>query len=267
MAFKITKLTSLFSVTEDTVELNGEKVPRTSFATADQDENAYFGVKEGITRKELTVEIANECLQPLPDEEIYPKIPTTGVTVASDDCSRRYIKRTAWHNYPDFKDVDSTFLSRLMLQEAQTMELLSQRPHPNIEGYYGCRVKRNRIVGLVLENYSLEYDLAYAKGRPDLFKGLIDKTRIMSGIRAAVAHLHSMGLAHNDINPANIMLGEKEPKLIDFGSCQPIGKRLMSCGTPGWCKAQFFTSQIEHDEYGLELSEEWLENLVTIENS
>lgn len=264
MGIEITKLADLCSICEDTVESNGEQVPRTAFAAVDAEENAFFGVKLGIHIKQLTVEIARDCLQPLPDEEIYPDFPTTGLTAAPDDCSGRYVKRTAWPSYLDFKG--TTFIPRLMLQEAQTMELLAQQPHPNIVGYYGCRVKRGRIAGLVLETFSFSYDIAFAAQRSDLFKGLVDKDRIMSGLRSAVSHLHSMGLAHNDINPANIMLKEQgEPVLIDFGSCQPVGQRLMSCGTAGWRQEEFYTSEIAHDDYSLGILEQWLENLIARE--
>ncbi|KAL6803502.1 kinase-like domain-containing protein [Trichoderma sp. SZMC 28012] len=256
----ITTPTDLCSRCEWIVEANGEDIPWTSFAIVDSDDNAYYGVKERMRVNELTVDIVKDNLQPVPDEEIYPGFPMTGLTAAPDDYSGRYVKRTAWADYEEVKG--TTFLARLMLQEAHTMEFLSQRPHPNIVNYYGCQIKRDRITGLVLETFSLEHDLGFAAQRPELFKGLVDKNRIMSGLRAAVDHLHAIGLAHNDINPANIMLGEEgEPKLIDFGSCQPIGHHLMSCGTPGWYKDMFHLSDAAHDDYSLELLGPWLEKM------
>ncbi|KAL7935800.1 kinase-like domain-containing protein [Trichoderma chlorosporum] len=262
MGVEITKLTDLCCICEWTIESNGEQVPQTSFAIVDSEENAYHGHIEGMRSKQLTVEIARESLLPIPDEEIYPIFPPTGLTVAPDDCSGRHVKRTAWATYPDLKG--TALLPKLMLQEAETMEFLAQHPHPNIVGYHGCRVKRGRIAGLVLETFPLNHDLAMATQRPESFRGLLDKDRIMTGLRAAVDHLHSMGLAHNDINPANIMLGEGgEAKLIDPGSCQPVGGRLMSCGTFGWCKEMFYTSETAHDEYGLELLGPWLEKLIS----
>ncbi|KKP03944.1 hypothetical protein THAR02_03926 [Trichoderma harzianum] len=196
------------------VESNGEEIPCTSFAIVDSDDNAYYGVKERMRVNELTVEIVEDNLQPVPDEEIYPVFPMTGLTAAPDDYTGLYAKRTAWADYED--------------------------------------VKRDRITGLVLETFPFKHDVGFAAQRPELFKGLVDKNRIMSGLRAAVDHLHSIGLAHNDINPANIMLGEEgEPKLIDFGSCQPVGHHLMSCGTPGWYKDAFYLSNTAHNDYGL----------------
>ncbi|KAF3071537.1 hypothetical protein CFAM422_006137 [Trichoderma lentiforme] len=255
---EITTPTSLCSRCERIVESNGEDIAWTSFAIADSDVNAYYGIKDRMRVNELTVEIVKDNLRPLPDEEIYPVFPATGLTAAPDDYSGRYVKCTAWVDYEDVKG--TPFLSRLMLQEAHTMEFLAKRPHPNIVRYYGCQIKRDRITGLVLETFPLKHDLGFATQRPELFKGLVDKNRIMSGLRAAVDHLHSIGLAHNDINTANIMLDEEgEPKLIDFGSCQPIGHRLMSCGTPGWYKDIFHLSDTAHDDYGLGLLGPWLE--------
>ena len=65
--------------------------------------------------------------------------------------------------------------------------------------------------------------------------------RWAEGLRVAQAYLHSLGLAHNDINPYNIMVREDgTPVLIDFGSCQPFGGRLQSLGSPGWYEEMFF---------------------------
>jgi len=66
------------------------------------------------------------------------------------------------------------------------------------------------------------------------------------------------GLAHNDINPYNIMVKDYNPILIDFGSCQPFGGRLQSLGSPGWYEI-FFTSQAKHDTYSLKKLRGWLE--------
>lgn len=177
---EITTPTDLCSRCERIVEANGEDIPWPSFAIVDSDGNAYHGVKERMRVNELTVEIVKDNLQPVPDEEIYPIFPVTGLTAAPYDYSGRYVKRTAWADYEDVKG--TTFLARLMLQEARTMEFLAQRPHPNIVSYYGCQIKRDRITGLVLETFPLKHDLGFAAQRPELFKGLVDKNRIMSGL-------------------------------------------------------------------------------------
>jgi hypothetical protein len=270
MSIVINALADLCSVSQDLggKDIDGQAVVQTAFAAVDEAENAFFGFKLGISMRQLTLDIVRECLRPLPDEEIYPVFPDEGgLTAAPDDVSNYYVKRTAWPTYLDFQGTD--FLPKLMLQEAQTMEFLAQHRHPHIVDYYGCRVKRGRITGLVLEDVTFQHDLDFAVTRPDLFKYILDKDRVMAGILSAVKHLHALGLAHNDLKPANIMLGKDgEPKLIDFGSCQPFGQRLMSCGTPGWCQAHFSMSDKAHDEYGLKLLEPWLDDIMrTVEES
>ncbi len=86
----------------------------------------------------------------------------------------------------------------------------------------------------------------------------LDQVRFLEALQAAVDHLHSLGLAHNDINPDNIMIKDSVPVLIDFGSCQPFGKGLQSLGTPGWYAELFYTSEKIHDVYALGKLRNWL---------
>lgn len=79
------------------------------------------------------------------------------------------------------------------------------------------------------------------------------------GIKAAVEHLHSIGLAHNDLNPFNIMMDKYGlPVLIDYGSCQPFGEDLITAGTPGWYDEDFTRSAARNDEVALEKIRTWL---------
>ena len=81
----------------------------------------------------------------------------------------------------------------------------------------------------------------------------------MRDIRAAVGHLHALGYAHNDLNPYNIMVDDDDDVVvIDFGSCRPFGKRLMSTGTYGWIDEEFTTSEKRHDVAALDKIEKWL---------
>lgn len=54
----------------------------------------------------------------------------------------------------------------------------------------------------------------------------------LKGIFTAIKHLHSLGIVHNDINPANIML-DKDGRLVlnDFDSCRYIRESLSNTGT------------------------------------
>lgn len=54
----------------------------------------------------------------------------------------------------------------------------------------------------------------------------------LDGIRAGIQHLHSLGLIHNDINPANVMFdGDGIPVVIDFDSCRGVGEGLRGTET------------------------------------
>jgi serine/threonine protein kinase len=174
---------------------------RTVFAAIDSDDRAYFGQCEDINKFDLTIERIREALEPVIDEEVYPQF-ASDLTIAQDD-GTGHVKRPMFGIYRNMKGRD--FLARLILQEARILELILQHPHPNIIRYHGCRVRRNRITGLVMDKY--EDDLDFVEMRPDLFKGKIDKELIMSGVASAIEHLHSLGLAHNDLNPSNIMFG------------------------------------------------------------
>lgn len=81
----------------------------------------------------------------------------------------------------------------------------------------------------------------------------------MDGIRAGVRHLHSLGLAHNDLNPMNILLdGLDKAITIDFGSCAKLGEQLLSAGTPGWIEYAYTISARENDEAALRKIDSWL---------
>ena len=88
-----------------------------------------------------------------------------------------------------------------------------------------------------------------------------DTGRHLRGLR----FLHdTLGLAHNDINPTNIMLDDRaSPVIIDFDSCIPIGKEFGSRkgGTYGWVQTpEPSVSAPENDLYGLELIARYLVN-------
>jgi serine/threonine protein kinase len=148
------------------------------------------------------------------------------------------------------------FVSKSVFDETLIMEQISQSPHPNIIKYHGCRVRRGRITAIVLER--LDCTLTQYISTP-AFQGL-DKARFIEALESAVDYLHSLGLAHNDINPYNIMVRDGMPVLIDFGSCQPFGMRLQSLGSPGWCEETFFTSEKKHDVFSMGKLRQWIQD-------
>lgn len=90
-----------------------------------------------------------------------------------------------------------------------------------------------------------------------------DKESFVISLESAIRHMHSLGWAHNDLNPANIVLTrEGRPILIDFGSARRIGEELASSrGTKGWidCEMEdYTTSEARHDISALDKLRTWL---------
>ena len=61
--------------------------------------------------------------------------------------------------------------------------------------------------------------------------GITDKKAFIDALESAIHHLHSLGWAHNDLNPTNVLVNDSEsgggmPVLIDFGSAREIGRLL-----------------------------------------
>ncbi|KAG4264777.1 serine/threonine-protein kinase [Fusarium proliferatum] len=220
------------------------------------DEEMFFG-QSTKPKMELSFAEFTAALHYVQEEEIYPEVPKdVNLKLAPDDIddSLVYVKRPGLNNYEAMKGTD--FVPKELLAETLTMEKVSQTPHPNIVGYYGCRVRRGRITAIVLER--LDQTLQQYSNTPE-FENL-DKPRFLEALESAVHHIHSLGLAHNDINPHNIMVKDAMPVLIDFGSCQPVGQRLQSLATEGWYEELFFTSETKHDTYSLNKLREWIQN-------
>lgn len=121
----------------------------------------------------------------------------------------------------------AALLPGLLLEEAKLLEFLKTHPHPNLIRYYGCTLKNGRVTGIALEKLDVLLLYRY-KDRPLPF----DTAACMDGIRAGVRHLHSVGLAQNDLNRINILLNKDDkPVIIDFGLCKKFGEQLISAGT------------------------------------
>ncbi|EHA28287.1 hypothetical protein ASPNIDRAFT_43403 [Aspergillus niger ATCC 1015] len=126
-------------------------------------------------------------------------------------------------------------LEKQITREVETCEILLRHPHPNIATYYGYMETNGRVSGLCFKRYTstlLEAvnpqrlnKVAFLSSARELVKE--NMKRGLEGILSAIKHLHSFGLVHNDINPANIMLDEDgRLVLIDFDSCRFIGESL-----------------------------------------
>ncbi|KAJ5738147.1 peptidase S66 LD-carboxypeptidase A [Penicillium malachiteum] len=238
----------------------------TSFYKVEEDDSVFFGQipkhKRFITPQEYT-----SALTRVPDDEIYPELTQCGDIRAVEDPlpSNIYLKRPRLFVYDDYKEQDAVdIIPALLLEEANTLETLSQHPNPGIIKYYGCRIKRGFITALALERHPSDLK-RYIKDN----KGPLNEGKFMNALESAIKHLHSIGFAHNDINPANVLLDEeKMPVLADFNSCKPIREKLTySRGTYGWMDEadEWNISETRHDFFGMEKIQEWLKTSRDVE--
>ena len=249
---QINSFRDLNTLVEGFTQRDGQLVfAYSTFSFFDADGVAYFG-QSPKRKNSLSLTDIETSLKQIPDEQLYPKAPPGITSVSITSQKDFYIKRPDMKVYEEMVGTD--MLTKLILNEAEVLEILKRNPHANIVGYHGCLVKQGRIIGLVLDRYPTTLEDKVKKGVSPL-----QIKSYMNAIRSAVKHLHSIGLAHNDLNPANIMLDEHDvPFIIDFGSCQPFGKTLISGGTPGWMEEEFRTSEQWHDEIGLKKIKAWM---------
>lgn len=225
---------------------------RCTFTYFDKDDSAWFGQTPGIRKHNLTVEDIRASLEKVPDERIYP-VATPLITLAPNlDRSDIFIKRPQVLHLDD--EEETKLLPQILIEEADILELIKRRPHSNLVRYYGCNVKRGRVTGIVLQRHQAILQYRYEDDERDF-----DIRACMRGIRAGIEHLHSLGLAHNDLNPMNIALDTQDrPVILDFGSCRPFGEKLLSAGTPGWIDELYDVSSAKHDESAIEKLDVWL---------
>jgi serine/threonine protein kinase len=233
-----------------------------TFAVVDEEDIAYFG-KSNHPKRNLTFGQIVSALTPISDNDLFPEWARcrAELTQAPDPLPlNKYIKRPNLPLYDIFQEHKVlNLIPKGLLEEARAMEIISKHPHPNIIYYHGCRVRRGRITGLVLDRHS--HTLTdYLKNKV----GSVDGERFMQALESAIYHLHSLGWAHNDLNPDNVLVDEDGmPVLIDFGSAGEIGAELgTSRGTKGWIDGEmkdYHTSDKGHDLFALEKIRVWLD--------
>ena len=260
MPLEVTDRAELNFLSEEFDPESGE-FQYTEFAVI-HDDVAYFG-QLNIPKLEISFQQLSSALNPIPDEEIFPAWPPADgkLTQAPETVPANiYVKRPSLALYSVFKEHNVLhLLSQGLMEEAQIMEVLSRHPHPNIICYYGCQVRRGRVTGLVLDRHPADLTNYLKNGM-----GTVDKEPFMEALESAVHHLHSLGLAHNDLNPKNILVNEaRMPVLIDLGSCHEVGRNLTtSRGTKGWIDEDmkdYTTSEKRHDIYALAKIRAWLD--------
>jgi serine/threonine protein kinase len=238
---------------------------QTSFAVVDNSETFFYGSLK-LPRDKITLEQLNSALKRVPDNDVYSNWPVPGMelTQAQDfPMENVYVKHPCPQMYEVLKGHEQlSQMPERLLPEAEILELLARAPHPNIVRYYGCRVARGFLTGLVMDRHS--HDLEnYIKKE----SGNIDQNAFMIALESSIHHLHSLGLAHNDLTPSNILVSERHmPILIDFNGCQPFGTPLKYIrGTPGWIDGKiedYSISDKNHDLSALVKIKEWLEDSV-----
>lgn len=162
--------------------------------------------------------------------------------------SERYLKRPSF-TYEDCR-LGTTLVADCVLNEASVLEFLETHPHPHIGSYFGCRVTTDgRITHLCLKRYQSSLS-EYAES------GLSEAqvVRLVGGIKGGIEHLHSLGLAHNDITPDNICVDSTgEAVIVDFDSCIPFGERLTKgAGSNSRTSRDAPVSSKENDSRGLD---------------
>ncbi|CCE31335.1 uncharacterized protein CPUR_05186 [Claviceps purpurea 20.1] len=153
-------------------------------------------------------------------------------------------------------DTKATRLRNLAAHEIEAFELLRQHPHPNIVEYRGCVVSDGRISGICLAKLEMSLYERMQDSTP------FDKDLFLEGIERGIRHLHSLGIVHNDINPATIMLDKLDrPVIIDLDTWQQNGQELdMKKGTPDWSinGSKYDYALFEKDIFGLSKIREFI---------
>jgi hypothetical protein len=162
----------------------------------DDDDVFYFG-QLSVSKLKITPEQFTAALERIPDQDIFPELPSDArLTIAPDELDPDvfYIKRPKLGAYEEHKkDHTLSTIPTILLDEIHALQIASEQPHPGIIRYHGCRARRGRITGIVLDKhpYNLKEYIKEAIGE------IGDKEAFMSALESAVRHLHSLGLAHN----------------------------------------------------------------------
>jgi serine/threonine protein kinase len=247
-------LTVLAEVFSDEDDENGNPIfLYSTFGYITDQFTAYFGQSE-LRKYKLTPEIIMEELRPVPDDDVFPEAPSditvAAISVKDEEFFIKWLKL-------NIVFLGTNELPKLVLQEARIMEILLQNPHPNIFRYYGSLVERGRIIGFALDRHPRTL-----QQRLDQNTRSFDGEGCLGKIRSATQHLHSLGLAHNDLTPMNVVVDEDDsPFIIDYGSCGPVGETLITAGTPGWIDEEYTVSAQEHDLIALEKIQVWLDKI------
>ncbi len=124
-------------------------------------------------------------------------------------------------------------------------EMLSRFDHPHI-----CRLDaaithndQPFIVIPRLGSEDFDFYLDTIMGRPEQSR----HTEILENVANALHYMHSLGYAHLDVKPANVIVHNGKGVLIDFEAAQKIGQEHMLGGyrqlTPFYAPPEFFKGE------------------------
>lgn len=140
-------------------------------------------------------------------------------------------------------------LSRyLLIEEAELLREVSRpAPHENIVAF----IEWIRSVPALVEEYVPGPTLREAfYGRAATQS---DAVRIALGCLSALERIHSLGIAHGDLKPENIITPKPlHPVIIDMGVARKFGSRSIA-GTMGWSAPEFLRGEVspESDLYSI----------------
>lgn len=113
-------------------------------------------------------------------------------------------------------------------------QFLAEVTHPGIVKIYNFvehNDKHGNPVGYIVMEYVGGTSLKQARGTR---LPVAEAIGYMLEILPALAYLHSIGLAYNDLKPENIMITEEQLKLIDLGAVSRLNSYGYLYGTPGY---------------------------------
>ncbi|KAI1392018.1 uncharacterized protein F4822DRAFT_113315 [Hypoxylon trugodes] len=214
-------------------------------------------------RGQATLQEARDCLcLRIPDEHIYPKVAPDWPVISIKD----YVAGDFWPKEPGYyrsgEYSNPCGIADEFVAQIRVNQLIQKNPHPNLVEFKGCLEKDGRVVRLLFKRCPTDlYRLAERKPAEEDHLDDIEVNSFMEGIRSGVHHLHSMGLAHNSLDPVHILIDEEyRPVITDMTSCQPFGEERRYHGLSGWHGGYKEESCAANDEIGLKKIEEWLVN-------
>lgn len=228
----------------------------------------YHGKMDGRLLKNSQVDRKDvHDIIPIPNNAHRPQLQSFISKVPLLVSADYYIKRPSLLGYDGLRrHGESNQIAQRVLDEVLVYEQLRISPHPNLVTYLGCEVCNGLISGICLAKYP-ETLMERVNPRSLMKRAfkfdkrtIMDRERLLKGVKSGITHLHSLGFVHNDLNPSNIMLLEDEtPVVIDFDSCRRIGDSLRGVGrTYEWYDEKVEVSSPKNDLDALKEIAEWM---------